>query len=302
LLYSFVSAALASIYVGTITLLAHVLQGRREPASAYSSALAAIFMTLLFNPLRIRAQRWVDRYFPRERLDPGLLQEAAGGFAHEMKRPLSKISLPAELALMDLERVKSGEIAWEDALPGFERRLRFIVSQSVDAGYMIEAIRELSASSASPFVPVDLREVINSVLSVEKDLLEKQAIVVNLRLPSDLSLVPGHARQLEIVFINLIKNAVEAMGDLPSDQRRELRIEGQSEQGQVIVRIIDTGPGIRPEEMEKIFQSQYSTKGLNGSGIGLYLSRQIVQAHGGTIDVRSEPGQGTEFILRFPQC
>ena len=117
LLYSLVSASLAGVYVGTITLLAYVLGAQNGPASAFSSALAAIFITLLFNPLRIRMQRWLDRHFPRERLDPALLQEAAGGFAHEMKRPLAKISLPAQLILSDLRSIKNGEIALDEVLP-----------------------------------------------------------------------------------------------------------------------------------------------------------------------------------------
>jgi len=314
LLYSLVSAVLASIYVGTITLLAHALQGWHSSSSAFSSSIAAIFITLLFNPLRLRTQRWIDRHFPRERLDPALLQEAAGGFAHEMKRPLSKISLPAELALMDLERVKSGDMLWEDALPSLEQRLRFIKNQSVDAGYMIEAIRELSTSSAMPFVPVDLRQMIEHALIVEKELLEKFGITVRLSLPSDLPMVTGRAKQLEIVFINLIKNAAEAMspatetladppsrsgGGLPRDKKRELSIMGEFSESEVVIRLTDTGSGIRPEDLTNVFQPQYTTKGPYGTGMGLYLSRQIVQAHRGTMDVHSEPAQGTEFIVRL---
>src|SRR5207302_7013802 len=142
MVYSVVSAALAAVYVGTITLLAQVLGAHRGSASVFTSAFAAIIITLLFNPVRIRTQRWIDRHFPREHLDSELLQEAAGGFAHEMKRPLSKISLPAQLVLMELESVKSGKKTLEEVLPAVEQRLQFIVSQSMDAGSMIEAIRD----------------------------------------------------------------------------------------------------------------------------------------------------------------
>src|SRR5262249_44379476 len=140
----------------TITVIAQVWGGRHGPASAFSSALAAIFITVLFNPLRVRTQHWIDQNFPREHLDPDLLQEAAGGFAHEMKRPLSKISMPAQLLLMDLERIERGEQNWKDFLPQFKEKLWFIINQSTDAGYVIEAIRELSAQTV-PFESVAIK-------------------------------------------------------------------------------------------------------------------------------------------------
>jgi signal transduction histidine kinase len=300
LLYSLVSVALVAVYVGTITLLAQIWGGRHGPASAFSSALAAIFITILFNPVRIHFQHWVDRHFPRETLDPVLLQEAAGGFAHEMKRPLAKMSLPAELALVDLERVKTGEKSFMEALPAIQERLRFIISQSAEAGYMIEAVRELSATSAAPFEPVDLAGVISAALAAEKDLLERRGVISTLNLPQNLPSVSGRAKQLEIVFVNLIKNAAEAMGDLSDGQARNLAIEGDLNGSGIVIRIKDTGTGIKPEDISKVFQPHYSTKGARGTGIGLYLSQQIVQAHSGTIEVVSSSGNGTEFILKLP--
>ena len=300
LLYSIVSAGLASAYVGTITLLAQVLGGQYGSTPAFSSGLAAIFITLLFNPLRMRTQRWIERHFPREHLDPELLQEAAGGYAHEMKRPLSKISLPAELALMDLDRVKKGEILWMDALPKVEERLQFILNQSIDAGYMIEAIRELSASSAAPLESVNVLLTLEDALQAEKDLLEKRSVSLHLDLPTDLPFVSGRAKQLEIVFVNLIKNAVEAINELPPGRSREIRIEAQANADQVLIRVKDTGPGIKPEDIGKIFQPHYTSKGPYGSGMGLYLTNQIIQAHGGTIEVSSQTESGTTFTVRLP--
>ena len=298
LLYSVISAALASVYVGTITLLAQVLGAGHGSAAVFSSAVAAILITLLFNPLRIRTQRWIDRQFPHEHLDPDLLQETAGNFAHEMKRPLSKISLPAQLVLMELRSVKKGEKSLEEVMPTVEQRLQFIIDQSVEAGYVIEAIRELS-TSAVPFEPVDLRLVVDRALSVNKDLLEKHEISTRLHLPESLRSVPGRDKQLEIIFVNLIKNAAEAMRDLPAGKKRELRIEGQSDHAHVVIRVADTGPGIKSEDTEKLFSARYSTKGQSGTGLGLYLSRQIIETHKGSIEVSSRPAQGSEFIIRL---
>jgi signal transduction histidine kinase len=299
LLYSLISAVLVSVYVGTITLVAQVWGGRHGSASVFSSALAAIFITLLFNPIRIRTQRWVDSRFPHEHIDPDLLQEAAGGFAHEMKRPLTKISMPAQLLLMELERVERGEQAWKEFVPELKKKLSFIVNQSQDAGYVIEAIRELSAKPV-PFEPVNIRLVIEGALSANKDLLEKHGVAVSLQLPADPPAVSGRPKQLEIVFINLIKNAAEALSDLSGDQKREISFEGRSDHGYVTIRVTDTGPGINPEEVGKIFHVGHTTKGKGGTGLGLYLSQQIIQAHNGTIEVSSQPGHGTTFTIRLP--
>src|SRR5207249_440192 len=88
LIYSFVTAVLTAIYVVITMVVARGLEGWVVSPNVFSSAAAACAMALLFHPLRMKIQRLVDRHFPREHLDPELLQEAAGGFAHEMKRPL----------------------------------------------------------------------------------------------------------------------------------------------------------------------------------------------------------------------
>jgi signal transduction histidine kinase len=299
LLYSLVSATLAAVYVGTITFLAQLFGTHRGSASVFSSALAAIFITLLFNPIRIRTQRWIDRRFPHEHLDPDLLQEAAGTFAHEMKRPLTKISLPAQLALMELERVKSGEATWKEFTPILEQRLQFIISQSIEAGYVIEAIRELSMT-AVPFEAVNIKQALEAALNANKDLLEKHAVAISLQLSADLPAISGRPKQLEIVFANLIKNAAEAMRDLPTDRKRELRIDGRSDHTHIIIDISDSGPGIKPEEMGKLFSARYSTKGQSGTGLGLYLSHEIIEGHNGTVEVSSREGSGTTFTIRLP--
>lgn len=302
LFYSIVSSILAAIYVGLMMLLARILESYAGPlgsVSAFSSVFAAIVITLLFNPLRMRTQYWLDRHFPRERLDQDLLQEAAGGFAHEMKRPLSKIAFPAELLLRDAERVKAGEKTWEEFLPSLEERLQFIIRQSVDAGYLIEAIRELSIASATPFEPVTLFHVIQTALRTENDLLQKHGVSVQVRVPENLPAVAGHAKQLEIVFINLIKNAAEAMGELPVGKPRKLAIVSVASEGVVHVKVVDSGPGLRDPESEKIFQAHYSTKGAFGTGMGLYLSKQIISAHRGNITVESHPDTGTTFTLQL---
>jgi signal transduction histidine kinase len=68
----------------------------------------------------------------------------------------------------------------------------------------------------------------------------------------------------------------------------------------ISVYVEDSGPGIKSEDGDKVFQSRYTTKGVNGTGLGLYLSRQIVEVHGGKIEVSGKPGQGTTFTVQLP--
>jgi signal transduction histidine kinase len=299
LLYSLVSAVLAAIYVGTITLLSQVLGGRQGAASAFSSALAAIVIALIFNPLRIRTQHWIDRHFPRERLDPMLIEEAAGSFAHEMKRPLTKIGLPAQLVLRDLEDIDEGKKSFKTTFPTIKERLQFVISQSMEASSLIEAVRGLSPSSIEPFEAIELRKAILDALVDEEEVLRKHQILVQTAIPETLPLVSGRAKQLEIAFMNLIKNAAEAMSDLPSGRPRQIRIEAQAKGASVMVEVSDSGPGIKPEEMGKIFLSNFTTKGAQGTGIGLYLSRQIIEAHHGTIEAVRHDG-GAKFLIWLP--
>ena len=300
LVYSIVSASLIAVYVAMLTFITHLLEGHVMSPSIYSSTIAAGVIALLFHPLQMHFQRWIDRHFPREHLDAALLQEAAGGFAHEMKRPLAKISLPAELALMDLEGVETGERNFQEVLPTLKQRLKLIISQSVDAGNMIEAIRSLFVSTKVPFAAVDLREALRNALAAQKDLLEKLNISIHTAWPETLPFVSGRTKQLEIVFANLIKNAVDAMRDLPREQLREIKIEARVDANRVVIHVKDSGPGIQPEDIGRVFQPSYSTKGAHGTGMGLYLSRQIVEAHNGSIEIVSKNGSGAEFILSLP--
>jgi signal transduction histidine kinase len=126
------------------------------------------------------------------------------------------------------------------------------------------------------------------------------AVQVHRSLPSDLPLVLSNEKQLEIVFINLIKNALDAMEGVRRD-RHSLSLIGSTQNGSVSIRVRDTGMGIPAKDVSHIFEPYYSTKGRKGTGMGLYLTQQIVKAHGGSIEVRSEEGEGSEFVLTLPK-
>jgi len=299
LLYSLVSASLAAIYVGTITLMAHVFGGRHGSASAVSSALAAISITLLFNPLRVRIQRFVDRYFFREAMDQAMLREATSGFVHEIKRPLANISLPTQLTLMDIQDLRDKRRSLEEILPKIEQRLQYVLDQTMDAGNKIEAIREFSNTNGNPLESVDVTEIIQKSVASEISLLRRHQVEVKLDLAISLAAIQGRAKQLEIVFSNLIKNAAEAMSKADPVADRFIWIKAVKSNGRIVISVKDSGPGISKNNVAHLFEPYFTTKGAQGMGMGLYLCRQIVQAHHGSIMLASENGKGAEFILSF---
>jgi signal transduction histidine kinase len=103
------------------------------------------------------------------------------------------------------------------------------------------------------------------------------------------------------VVINLIENAAQALGEMPADgAERRITVQTSADQGGVEIRVADTGPGIPPENLARIFEPLFSTKSF-GTGLGLATVKQIVGQHGGTIDVDSTIGQGTCFTIRLPR-
>jgi len=299
LVYSLVSTALAAVYVGTITLVAHMLGGRHGTTSAFSSALAAILITLLFNPVRIKIQRFVDRYFYREAVDQTVLREITSAFVHEIKMPLSNIALPAELTMLDMQDLERGKTSPSDVIPKIKKRMKYIMDQAMLASRRVEAVGEVTGQRKVMRDSIDLAEIVKRSLKQVEAITRRSRTRIRLRLPADLPPVSGDFRQLEIVMVNLLKNAVEAMREQKS---RDIGIDAFAEDGHVVLCVKDSGPGINPDEARRIFQPHYSTKGVDGTGMGLYLSRQIIEVHGGTLDASSQNGSGATFTIKLPKA
>jgi signal transduction histidine kinase len=144
--------------------------------------------------------------------------------------------------------------------------------------------------------------VLQNSLALLDHLLLKTRVRVKSEFPAVLSPIRGDAKQLEIVFVNLIKNAAEAMATHRSaGLARELWLKGHEEPNWIVVSVKDSGPGIRKTDVGHLFEAYFTTKGSTGTGMGLFLTRQVIKAHGGQIDVKSEEGQGTEFVIRLPK-
>lgn len=300
LIYSLMSAAIAAIYLAIGATAATFFQNWSGYRSVFSSAAAFCLISVIFDPLRRRIQHFVDRHFFREALDQELLREATSGFVHEIKGPLANISLPAELGLMDLQQIKQGLKQPVDILPKIEQRLQYILQVTSDAARKIEAIREFSFANDAPRSSLSLIAVLKKSVSDEETFSRRYNVDITVQADPLVPFVLGNAKQLEIVFNNLIRNAVQAMSKQRADADKTLTIAVEVIAETFVIEISDTGPGISPADLPNIFEPYFSTKGSDGMGIGLYLCRQIIQAHGGSIDANSTVGKGAVFVVRLP--
>jgi signal transduction histidine kinase len=231
-----------------------------------------------------------------------MLGEIAGGFAHEIKTPLANISLPAELCYIDLTDVEEGKRKIEDVLPELKQRMKDIMQQTFKASDKIEAIRQFSKPGQVQMESVEISKILQNSISLLDHTIKKLGIHLNLNLTQLIPVIRGNAKQLEIVFVNLIKNASEAMASANNElELRNLWVASWEEGGNVVISVRDSGPGIKRTDIGHLFEAYFTTKGSSGTGMGLFLSHQVIKAHGGTIEVQSEEGKGTEFIVRLPK-
>ncbi|WP_437203046.1 sensor histidine kinase [Planctomicrobium sp. SH664] len=212
----------------------------------------------------------------------------AGGLAHEVRNPLSTIRLNLELLFEELESVE------HPAVHRIQRKLKTIQKECGHLDEVLEAFLQFSRAGELTLEQVDLAEVLRSFLEFYKAEAEQHRIDVRAHLSADLPEVRIDRRLFRQVLTNLLLNAQQSM---PHGGVVELQAFTRGER--VVLEIIDTGCGIAPKALEKIFDVFFSTK-PSGSGLGLPTVRKIIEAHGGTIQCESEPGRGTRFTLSLP--
>jgi len=293
LLYSALSTVLITVYIVLITLLTRHVEGFSVTRNLYASAAAAGVLAFLFDPVRKRLQARLER--------PAIAQEVGEEFLHELKTPLSSISLPAEMSILDLEDVLQGRASAQDLLPRVQKRLLHIIEQAFLANSRVEAVQVVSGPDKDAYKPVHLPDIINRSQSALEEMLQAARVTVEVSFPSGWPAIQGDPRQLEIVMSNVMKNSVEAMANLPETHVRRLRIRGTVTERELHVEFSDTGPGIPAELRDRIFIPYVSTKGTGGKGIGLALARQIMRLHGGQLSLIPGSTSGALFRLQFPK-
>jgi len=230
----------------------------------------------------------------------------AAGIAHELNTPIGAIHSNA-----DVERRAVGIIRGilQDpsvakrlgTQPRLERTLRIfddINQMTLEAAERVTKIVQSLKSFARLDQPelewVDLHEGIESVLTL-MDHLIKDRIQVN-RNYGELPKVKCYASQINQAFANVLTNAIEAI-----DGAGSITITTKEEESDILIQVADSGSGIKPEHLERIFDPGFTTKGVGvGTGLGLSITYRIIENHQGSIRVESEPGRGTTFSLRLP--
>jgi two-component system NtrC family sensor kinase len=211
--------------------------------------------------------------------------------AHEINNPLSGVLTYAKLLRKWVER---GEF---DDQRRHEMRdsLELIESEVRRCGDVVRNMLMFSrSSSATEFAPADLNDVVRRALRLIQHKMELAAVHLDLEAAPELPRVHCDGAQVEQVVLALLINAVEAM-----PKGGELRVRTSASDGQVAIAIGDTGAGIPPEVLDRIFEPFVSTKDSQGLGLGLAVSKQIADRHHGKLEVRSAPG-GTTCTLVLP--
>jgi PAS domain S-box-containing protein len=209
----------------------------------------------------------------------------AAGVAHEVNTPLAGIASYTQLL--------RGRI--DDNDPRLEL-LDKIEKQSFRAAKIVNSLLNFSRSSGTEFETLSLNKVLLDVLSLVDHQLEGARIRVRRELSEDIPAVRGNENRLQQVFFNLILNARDAM-----PRGGWLTILTRAEEDGVVVEVRDTGEGIKRENIKRIYDPFFTTKGMGrGTGLGLAVSYGILQEHGGAIFVESTPGQGTSFRIVLP--
>jgi PAS domain S-box-containing protein len=221
-----------------------------------------------------------------------LLGEMTASIAHEVNQPIAATLTNAHAGLRWLG-------AQPPDLEETRQALGRIVRDGNRAGEVIDRIRALVKKVPPRRELLDLDEAIHEVIALTQTDMQRNGVRLQTRLAGDLPLVPADRVQLQQVIMNLIINAIEAMA-AASDGRCELTIvSGRDDTSGVSVEVQDTGPGLDPEELDRLFQSFYTTK-PDGIGMGLAISRSIAEAHGGRLSAAPNHPHGAVFRFTLP--
>jgi signal transduction histidine kinase len=216
------------------------------------------------------------------------LAELAGSFIHEIKNHLSTLGLNLQLLAEDFQDPQSQrERRALERIQRLEGECQRLVDISNDF-LRFARVQDLV------LVPADLTQVIEEMIDFFSPTARQSNIEVKTYLPADLPRVLLDRDLFKQALLNLLLNAEQAM-----PQGGELTILAMREPGEICLHLIDTGRGIPPELLPRIFKPFFSTR-QGGTGLGLPMARKIVQAHGGHIEVQSEVGHGTKFTIRLP--
>ncbi|HAT71381.1 MAG TPA: hypothetical protein DCS63_01015 [Elusimicrobia bacterium] len=271
--------------------------GRGDPFTAADLRHATVFCShisqainnaALFRELEKRIEEireMQSRLIQSEKL--AAIGQIAAGIAHEINNPLAGIMGFAEMLL------KSGGLDAQQ-----REDIETIFQQSKRCGNIVRNLLQFSRRIKSPEMPVDVLAALKAALQLSAFELDGAGVTVTKDLSEDLPAVMGDPVQFEQVFLNLIMNARQA---LDGKKGAELKILAFREKGDLILRFEDNGCGIPPENIPRLFDPFFTTRPAGqGTGLGLPISRGIIQQYKGTIRAENRQGGGAVFTVSFP--
>jgi len=235
------------------------------------------------------------------------LGNLVAGVAHEMNNPIGAIHSSADVATRGIRKIrgflqnKHGSDRPDNDNSQLERSLKLlrdnnqvIITASDRVAQIVQSLKAFAKLDEATFQKIDLHENIDTTLTlIHHELKDKVTIIKKY---GDIPYIQCYPSELNQVWMNLLRNAIQAIED-----RGTIKIATSADETQVFVRISDTGKGIPPENVEKIFDPGFTTKGVGvGPGLGLSTVYNIIQKHNGDIKVESEVGKGTKFTISLP--
>jgi PAS domain S-box-containing protein len=219
--------------------------------------------------------------------------EMASGLAHQINQPLAAISAFAQGSIQRLRQRQGGE-----GSDGVVESLEQIARQAGRAGDIVRHLRELVGKGKERRAPEDVNVLVTSAARLMEPEAARNGVTLRLDLAADLPKAWVDRIGLDQVLINLMKNAIEALADAGARRRLTLST-GRTGTGAVAVTVADNGPGLPPAAADRLFHPFFTTK-PDGLGLGLAVSRSIIEAHGGTLTAVETKGPGARFRFTLP--
>lgn len=225
------------------------------------------------------------------------LGEMAAGIAHELNQPLAAISNYAHAAQRFSQSLALDQI---DTDGDIRSALEQIASQALRAGEIIRRLRGLVQNRATQKESSNLNTLLQEILGFVQSEMRLREITLRLELDPELPDAPLDRIQIQQVLLNLLRNAIEALENVPAPTRRvTVSTHCQSASGHIRFVISDSGPGVPDTLLPQIFDP-FCTSKPTGTGLGLAISRTIAEAHQGKLSYEPAPGGGAQFVLSLP--
>lgn len=224
------------------------------------------------------------------------LGEMAAAIAHEINQPLTAITNYLNTGLFVAPDGQS-----EEGFAGTDELMRQASEQALRAGDIVRRLREFVGKGNGVRTVERVEKLVDTAIALALIDARSSGITVDREAGAGDAEVEVDAVQIQQVLVNLLRNAVDALGNAPKRVRPHLTISTrEGGDGEVEFLVADNGPGIAPQLAERIFDPFMTTK-PKGMGMGLSVCRRLMESHGGTINVESEPGAGATFEVRLPQ-